>query len=133
MGRIVMTVERTKDLYDAYSENCDGIYGAGNTLEELKADVLVSISQIKENLAKDRWPEPLKDGEVEVVYRLDAQSFLDYYASFISLAGLERITGVNQKQLSNYLHHRSTPRKAQLERINAGFHAFAEGMLSVTL
>lgn len=74
MGRIVMTVERTKDLYDAYSENCEGIYGAGNTLEELKADVLASISQIKENLAKERWPNPLKDGEVEVEYRLRSPS-----------------------------------------------------------
>ena len=74
MGRIVMTMERTKDLYDAYSENCEGIYGAGSTLEELKSDVLASISQIKDNLAKDRWPDPLKDGEVEVVYCLKIPS-----------------------------------------------------------
>lgn len=74
MGRIVMNVERTKDLYDAYSENCEGIYGAGSTLEAMKSDVLASISQIKDNLAKDRWPDPLKDGEVEVVYRLRSPS-----------------------------------------------------------
>lgn len=31
-----MIIEKSKDFYDAYSENCDGIYAAGNTLDEVK-------------------------------------------------------------------------------------------------
>lgn len=132
MKRIEIIVERTKDLFTAYSNNCEGIYGAGNTLDEVKEDVRTSIGQIKKEIPEERWPNEIK-GEYEVVFKLDTESFLEYYASFLSLAGLERITGVNQKQLSNYLHHRSTPREAQKERINIGFHKFAQEMLNVTL
>ena len=27
-----MIVEKSKDYFDAYSENCDGIYAAGNAI-----------------------------------------------------------------------------------------------------
>lgn len=132
MEKITIIIERSKDLFDAYSENCDGIYGAGETIEACKADIETSIREIKEKLPMDRWPEQLK-GEYELVWKLDAQSFLDYYSDFISLAGMERITGVNQKQLSNYVHHRAKPRRQQVDRIREGLHKFAHELLSLTL
>ena len=80
----------------------------------------------------ERWPEEIK-GEYELEYKLDAQSFLEYFSDFISLAGMERITGVHQKQLSNYLNRRAKPRKQQVDRIREGLHRFAEELLSITL
>ena len=38
---------------------------------------------------------------------------------------MEKMTGINQKQLSNYLNHRAIPRKKQIERIRNGIHRFA--------
>jgi hypothetical protein len=58
---------------------------------------------------------------------------LEYYSNFISLAGMERMTGINQKQLSNYLNHRSVPRAKQADRILSGIHRFARELLSITL
>ncbi len=130
--KVTIIIERSKDLFDAYSENCDGIYGAGDTIEECKADILTSIRQIKEKLPIEQWPEQIK-GEYEIEWKLDAQSFLDYFSDFISLAGMERITGVNQKQLSNYIHHRAKPRPKQVARIREGLHKFAHELLSITL
>ena len=59
--------------------------------------------------------------------------FMEYYSSFMSLAGMEKMTGINQKQLSNYLNHRAVPRKKQAERIREGIHKFAHELLSITL
>lgn len=132
MKKIIIVIERSADLFDAYSDNCDGIYGAGDTLEECKADIETSIRQIKEKLPIEQWPEELK-GEYELEYKLDTQSFLEYYSQYLSLAGMERITGVNQKQLSNYLNRRSKPRKQQIERISKGLRRFASELLSITL
>ena len=132
MKKIIIVIERSADLFDAYSDNCDGIYGAGDTLEECKADIETSIRQIKEKLPIEQWPEELK-GEYELEYKLDIQSFLEYFSQYLSLAGMERITGVNQKQLSNYLNRRSKPRKQQIERISKGLHHFASELLSITL
>ena len=132
MKKIIIVIERSSDLFDAYSDNCDGIYGAGDTLEACKADIETSIRQIKEKLPIEQWPEELK-GEYELEYKLDAQSFLEYFSQYLSLAGMERITGVNQKQLSNYLNRRAKPRKQQVERISKGLRRFASELLSITL
>lgn len=132
MEKIVMIIEKSKDHFGAYSDNCDGIYAAGNSIEEVKADTLEAIRLLKANLPEERWPEQIK-GDFEIEWKFDVPSFLEYYSTFMSLAGMEKMTGVNQKQLSNYMNHRSTPRRQQTERIRTGIHRFAEELMSITL
>lgn len=127
-----MMIERSKDLFCAYSDNCDGIYAAGDTFEEAQADTYRAIEGIKRNLPKERWPEQLKD-DFEIEWKFDVASLLEYYGSIMSLAGMEKMTGINKKQLSNYLNHRTLPRKKQAERIVSGIHRFAHELLSITL
>ena len=132
MEKIIIVIEKSIDHFGAYSENCDGIYAAGSSIDDVKADTLDAIRLLKENLPAERWPEPLKV-EYEIEWKLDVPSFLEYYSHFMSLSGMEKMTGINQKQLSNYLNHRSKPRKRQTERIKNGIHRFAEELLSITL
>ena len=132
MKKIVIVIEKSKDFFDGYAENCDGIYGAGDSIQAVKDDIAEAIRLLKENCPADKWPDELK-GEYQLEYKLDVQSFLEYYSSFLSLSGMEKITGVNQKQLSNYLNNRSKPRKQQAERICKGLHSFARELLMVTL
>ena len=132
MEKIVMIIEKSKDLYGAYSENCDGIYAAGNSIQEVKDDTSEAIRLIKENLPEERWPEQIK-GDFEIEWHIDVPSFLQYYSKYMSLAGMEKMTGINQKQLSNYLNHRAVPRRKQTDRIREGIHRFAEELLSITL
>ena len=127
-----MIIEKSKDFFDAYSENCDGIYAAGESVDAVKADTLEAIRLIKKNLPEERWPKQIK-GDYEIEWKFDVPSFLEYYSNFISLAGMERMTGINQKQLSNYLNHRSVPRAKQADRILSGIHCFARELLSITL
>lgn len=132
MEKIIIVIEKSKDHFGAYSENCDGIYAAGGSIDEVKADTFETIRLLKENLPEERWPDPLKV-EYEIEWKLDVPSFLEYYSHYMSLSGMEKMTGINQKQLSNYLNHRSKPRKRQTERIKNGIHRFAEELLSITL
>ena len=132
MEKIIMIIEKSKDFFDAYSDNCDGIYAAGDSIEAVKADTYEAIEGIKRNLSEERWPEQIK-GEYEIEWKLDVPSFLEYYGSIMSLAGMEKMTGINQKQLSNYLNHRAVPRRKQADRIITGMHRFARELLSITL
>lgn len=132
MEKVIIVIEKSKDHFGAYAENCDGIYAAGGSLDEVKKDTFEAIRLLKKNLPEDRWPEPLKV-EYEIEWKLDVPSFLEYYSHFMSLSGMEKMTGINQKQLSNYLNNRSKPRKRQTERIKNGIHRFAEELLSITL
>ena len=132
MEKIIMNISASKDMFGAFSENCDGIYAAGDTIEATKADTYEAIRLIKKNLPEDRWPEQIK-GEFEIEWKFDVPSFLEYYGTILSLSGMEKLTGVNQKQLSNYLHHRAVPRQKQADRIITGLHRFAREILSITL
>lgn len=132
MEKIIMLIGKSKDFYGACSENCDGIYAAGESIEAVKADTYEAIEGIKRNLPEERWPKQIK-GDFEIEWKLDVPSFLEYYSGYMSLAGMERATGINQKQLSNYLNHRAVPRRKQADRIIGGIHRFAKELLSITL
>ena len=125
-------VGASKDMLGAYSDNCDGIYAEGDTIEDVQADTYRAIEGIKRNLPEERWPEQIK-GDFEIEWKFDVPSFLEYYGSIMSLSGMEKLTGINQKQLSNYLNHRAVPRRRQADRILTGMHKFAHELLSITL
>lgn len=132
MEKIIMNVCASSDSFGAYSENCEGIYAAGDTVEECKKDVETAIALIKKELPEDRWPEPLR-GEYELVWHYDVQSLLLHYGTLLSLSGLERLTGIHQKQLWSYMHGRSKPRAQQKQRIESALHGLGEELASVGL
>ncbi len=127
-----MNISASIDSFGAFSENCDGIYAAGDTIEDTKADTYEAIRLIKKNLPEERWPEQIK-GDFEIEWKFDVSSFLEYYSGFMSLADMEKITGINQKQLSNYLNRRAVPRKKQADRIITAIHDFARELFCITL
>lgn len=132
METIKIVIEKTSDYFSGYSDNCEGIYGAGDSIQAVKDNILEAIRLIKSDLPVSQWPDQIK-GEYKLEFKLDVQSFLEYYSGILSLSGLEKITGINQKQLSNYLNHKSKPRREQVERISNGLHKFANELLSITL
>ena len=102
-----IVIEKTSDFYSGYSDNVDGIYCAGDSIEAVMADAKNAIALIKENLPEERWPEAIK-GEYTLTYRLDPVSFLRYYSRFFSLAVLGRMTGINPQTA---LHLSQRPRR----------------------
>ncbi|MCF0254933.1 MAG: hypothetical protein HUK10_01410 [Bacteroides heparinolyticus] len=132
MERIIMNICASSDSFAAYSESCEGIYAAGDTVEECKKDVETAIDLIKKNLPEEQWPEQIKKDYI-LVWRYDVQSLLYYYGNMLSLSGLERLTGIHQKQLWAYMHGRSKPRVQQKERIEKALHGFAAELSELSL
>lgn len=132
MEKIVMTICASNDSFGAYSENCEGIWAAGDTVEACKVDAVKAIELIKKNLPEGQWPVQIR-GEYEIEWRYDTESFMYYYGGLISLAGMERITGINQKQLWAYMHGRRKPRPAQKEKIISSLHKFAADLAAAIM
>ena len=132
MEKLIITICSSPDNFGAYSENCDGIFAAGDTLEECKKDVETSIEQIKRTQPYDSWPEIIK-GPYEIEWRYDVESLLTHFSRFFTLAGLEHITGIHQKQLWSYMHGQTKPRNAQKERIRNSLTTFAKELSSFSL
>ncbi|MCL4482938.1 MAG: helix-turn-helix domain-containing protein [Bacteroidetes bacterium] len=58
---------------------------------------------------------------------------LQYDAGVITPAALERLSGIHQKQLWNYLHGRSKPRRQQVEKIEKALHSLGNELMLIAL
>ena len=123
--KINVVIERGIDgSFSAYiaDDNCEfGCIGEGKIVEETKADFMKAVGEMQEVYAEEGSKFP--DVEFDFIY--DMASFLNYYAYAFSLAGLARITGVNQGQLSHYVTGRRRPSKSTVEKIEQSLHDFA--------
>ena len=130
MKQISAIIERASDgTYSVYCEN-EIFSGMGDTIEAAKADMLQQMELYKATAKEEgfEYPEFL-DEDFTISYTLDAQSLMEYYLSkgWFSLATLEKVTGISQKQLWAYAHG-TKPRKAQEERIRNGFHSILQDL-----
>ncbi|WP_302993321.1 hypothetical protein [Bacteroides clarus] len=132
MEKLIINICASSDSFGAYSENCEGIYAAGNTVAECKKDVYEAIRLIKENFPKERWPELIK-GDYEIEWKYDVQSLLQYYQGVITNAALERLTGINRKQLWNYANGVSKPRAAAKYKIENALHNLGKELIALSL
>ena len=133
MTTIEAIIERAKDgTYTVYCK--DEIFsGAGDSIEAAKKDMLSQMSFYKETAIAEGFKYPVfLDSEYEISYTVDAQSLMKYYVGkgIFSLAGMEKMTGINQKQLWSYLNG-TKPRKAQNNRIVAGFQSLNKDLAAI--
>lgn len=134
MITIEATIERAKDgTYSAYCTT-EMFNGMGATPEEAKADLEAQILFYKKTCTDEGLPYPAFLNEpYTVAYRYDTESLLQYYAGVITPAALERLTGINRKQLWSYMHGRSKPRRPQVEKITDALHRLGRELSAVSL
>lgn len=131
-GKLIISICASKDSFGAYAENCEGIYAAGDSVRDVKQDVLEAIEIYKEITPESEWGEPIKEGW-PIEWRYDVQSLLLYYQGVFTNAALERMTGINQKQLWNYANGVSKPRKQAKEKIENALHSLGHELLELSL
>lgn len=132
MKTVRVFIERGSDGdYSAYMPDDDnlsyGITGTGHTIEETVRDFKDAYEGMKEYYAQEGKPFE----EVTFDFSYDIPSFLAYYSDRLSLAGLERITGVAQGQLSHYVTGRRNPSKKTVEKIQAALQQFGNELSNV--
>jgi len=132
MKTLKIVIERSADMFGAYAENAEGIYGGGDTVEEAKQSILDAIQIIKKEFTPENIPSVLT-GEYEIVYQFDVESLLNYYKGIFTNAALEKITGINQRQLQHYSSGLKKPRQPQLKKIEQGLHQLAAELQSLEL
>lgn len=130
MKRIKAYVEKSDYGFSVYMEDNDldyGIIGEGKTATEAINDFRQAYEEMREYY-KDEGKD-FEEVNFEFVY--DIASFLQYYAFAFTLAGLERITGINQRQLSHYINGVSKPTRRTIEKIENGIHNFSRDLSMV--
>ncbi len=131
MKTIKIIIERNEDGFWGYAENEKAIVGGGDTVQECKQDILDCIETLKE-LDENNKPAFLEK-EYELVYKFDTATLLNYYKGIFTNSALERITGINQKQIQHYASGHRNPRLEQRIKIENALHNLGKELLAVEL
>ena len=79
-------------------------------------------------------PSWYKNKDYEIVYKFqDVASLLKAYTSYVSLAAISRVTGINQTLLSHYANGLKQPRRKQRDLIVSGLHKIGETLKGANL
>lgn len=134
MYTLRIVIERAENNYSAYIDGIDGIIATGQTVDEIKTNMIEAINAFVEecNELGCEVPKELQ-GDYELNFKMDVKSFLDFYSGIFSKAGLERITGINQKQLWHYASGNRNPRPEQSLKLETALHKLGEELLSISL
>jgi hypothetical protein len=134
MNKVKAFIERGNDgTFGVYVDLEDetlnyGIIGNGNTVEEAIEDFNAGYLEMKELFEEKSKPFVETDFE----FHYDTASFLSSYSHILSLAGLSRLTGLNQGQLSHYVTGRKKPTRKTVEKIQNSIHSFGKELCQVS-
>ncbi len=132
MEKVKVVVEKSSYGFSAYMDSGDekldyGIIGEGKTAQEAVADFKDAYEDMKEYYES----EGKVFIEAEFEFYFDAASFIQYYAYAFSLAGLQRITGINQKQLGHYVSGFRKPSTKTVKKIEDSIKKFTKELSAV--
>ena len=129
--KAIAVIERGADgTYGVFIESDNvpfGVIGDGQTVAEAIADFNNSVDEMRAYYAEEGKEFP----QIEFEFKYDTASFLQQYAYAFTLAGLERITGVNQRQLSHYINGVRKPSEKTTQKIEDRLHEFGAEIASV--
>jgi hypothetical protein len=133
MNKVKAFIEIGKDgTYSVYVDLEDnslnyGIHGNGDTVKDAVKDFASSYEAMKVFYCQ----KGKEFVEAEFEYHYDMASFLQFYSTYFSLAGLSRLTGIHQGQLSHYVNGTRNPSRQTIEKIDNSIHTFAKNLSQV--
>jgi predicted RNase H-like HicB family nuclease len=131
---VKVIIEHAGSNFSAYVADVDGIAVTGSSVDEIKASMCEAIDDYIQTCKEFNLeiPEQFTD-DYELAFELDVCSLLKIYEGIFSKSGLERLTGINQKQLWHYANGKIKPRQAQRIKIEQGLHRLGNELISLHL
>jgi len=120
--KIEMIVEKTKKGYSGYAEKYP-VYAVGNSLEELKANILEAL-----NLYFEKQNKTIDEKDLKIT--LDLPQFFEFYKVINAKALSERI-GINQSLLAQYIKGHKKPSPVQTQRILKGVQQVGKELAAI--
>ncbi len=131
MRKVNAIIEKASDgEFSIYMDADDMSYlitGTGKTVKEARKVFEGGYEDTKRYYAEIGKPFE----EVEFCYKYELPAFLKEYSEYFSLAGLERITGINQAQLGHYISGFRNPSPKTVKKFEEGLKKFIEELTSV--
>jgi len=132
MKTVTAFIERGKDgsfgIYMEDNTNLDyGVIGEGNSVKEAIEDFNNAYDEIRAYYND----EGKKFEEVNFQFKYDVPSFLTYYSDIFTKSALERMTGINQTQLTHYVSGYRNPSEKTIKKLDNAIHQLANELSQV--
>lgn len=134
MRKVDITMSVGADgFYTAYCSEHPALFGGGNTPAEALDELRETLRLVKKDGREIAfiYPEWL-DGPFEFQTRWNVKDLMAYYAGIITPAALSRLSGINPKQIWSYMHGVSTPRKAQLQKMETALQQLGRELMHIS-
>lgn len=134
MEKVIVHVELTDNNYSAYIDILPGCVSTGKTFDDLQRNMKEAVDFHLETSREfgDGIPAVF-DNAFELVYKFDAGSILQHYKGIFTNSALERLTGINQRQLQRYASGETKPRAEQARKISEAFNKLGKELQVVEL
>lgn len=129
--KLIAVITGGKNEYGALFKDDILAFGSGETVEEAKESLKEGLRLLLEE-DPDNIPDILK-GDYEIIFTFDVSGALKYYSGFMSYSGLSKVTGIHQKQLSNYANGFRKPNKETADKIQSSLHRFGNELSQVQI
>ena len=106
------------------------IFTVGKDLKEIEKNIREAIELYLEDNPN---PCPALSKEYELIFKIDAATFINYYSNVFTKAALSRITGINERQLWHYAAGVHKPRRKQAEKMQNGIKSLTHELESIQL
>lgn len=120
--------------YSAYLPDLPGCISVGDSLEEVKNNIKEAVELHVEGSLADG--DPIPDSfkvPFQLEFQLTVSAYLNELNKVIPYAGIERLTGINRKQVQHYASGLKQPRPAQVKKIEDALHNLGKQLLEVQL
>lgn len=132
--KINVCIEWVDRNFAAHVPDLDGCVATGESPEEIEKSIKEAIEWHLESSLEDGDPIPdVFKGEYELQFLFDTQSMLKYYKGILGNTGIEKITGISNKQLNHYATGHRKPGIKTIKKIENGLKAFGRELLTVQL
>lgn len=129
MTTVNIIVEHAGKNLSAYMNDAP-IFTVGKDLKEIEKNIREAIELYLEDNPN---PCPALSKEYELIFKIDAATFINYYSNVFTKAALSRITGINERQLWHYAAGVHKPRRKQAEKIQNGIKSLTHELESIQL
>jgi predicted RNase H-like HicB family nuclease len=120
------------DNYGAWLELLPGCVAVGDTLDEVKRNIEISINMHLAGMREDGDPVPVEfQGEYQLEFKLNTQALLHSCGDIVTQVALSQATGISHKQINHYYTGYRNPRPEQRAKIVSGLHKLGHELLNV--
>jgi predicted RNase H-like HicB family nuclease len=123
-----------EDNYGAWCDALPGCVATHQTLEGIKKNMRSGIKFHLEGMREDGDDIPKEfQGEYELVFRLNVKAVMQKYKGILTHTGMERLTGIDRRQIQQYASGLHKPFTTQRKKIEGALHTLGRELLEVEL